>query len=147
MSTMNNDQHLLNFCFPPALPLHKALKFWGRLFNRSVSVPKTCISLFGSTDFLGNLASKGQKKSSIASSALSIFNPQGVSAGNERWVEASASGSHGSNHHMTVGFPLTAECIAANQCIHFPRLEICFLFEDLSDDLGVADVKVTTDIM
>jgi hypothetical protein len=43
--------------------------------------------------------------------------------------------------------PSSAECVAAKHGIDLPRADICFSFEELSDDLGIANVKVTAYIM
>jgi hypothetical protein len=50
--------------------------------------------------------------------------------------------------HMTVVFPpLSVECVAAKHGIYFPRADICFSFEDLSDYFSIANVKVTAYVM
>jgi hypothetical protein len=50
---------------------------------------------------------------------------------------------------MTVVPPpqLSVECVAAKHGIYFPMADICFSFEDLSDDFSIANVKVAAYVM
>ena len=55
---------------------------------------------------------------------------------------------HLSRRRMTVNTSsLGGECVAAKHGIYFPRVDICFSLEDLSDDFSIANVEVAAYVM